>query len=227
MALRSVQAFRCQSDERARCGSVPAVDSDTPWCDREPHEDDLQPGSVLPADGWGVSGAAIDLSDGALRSLAEKAGALLLQGGRRVATAESCTGGWVAKCLTDIPGSSQWFERGYVTYSNLAKEQSIGVAASVIETFGAVSRATVQQMAAGALHESGADLAVAITGIAGPDGGTPEKPVGLVWFALAQRAAPPVVQQQHFAGDREAIRRAAVAMALGLVIAAAGTQGSV
>jgi len=173
-----------------------------------------------------VSGAAGDLSDGALRSLAEKAGALLLQGRRRVATAESCTGGWVAKCLTDIPGSSQWFERGYVTYSNLAKEHSIGVAASVIETFGAVSRATVEQMAAGALHESGADLAVAITGIAGPDGGTPEKPVGLVWFALAQRSVPPVVQQRHFAGDREAIRRAAVATALQLVIAAAGTKGS-
>jgi nicotinamide-nucleotide amidase len=105
--------------------------------------------------------------------------------------AESCTGGWVAKCLTDIPGSSQWFER-------------------------------VEQMAAGALHDSGADLAVAITGIAGPDGGSPDKPVGLVWFALAQRAAPPVALQRQFAGDREAIRRAAVATALRLVIAAAG-----
>jgi nicotinamide-nucleotide amidase len=166
-----------------------------------------------------------DLSDSALRSLAERAGALLLQGRRRVATAESCTGGWVAKCLTDIAGSSQWFERGYVTYSNLAKEQSIGVAPSVIETFGAVSRPTVEQMAAGALHESGADLAVAITGIAGPDGGSADKPVGLVWFALAQRAAAPVVQQQHFTGDREAIRRAAVATALRLVIAAAGAKG--
>jgi nicotinamide-nucleotide amidase len=163
------------------------------------------------------------LSDSALRALAEAAGTLLLAQQRRVATAESCTGGWVAKCLTDIPGSSQWFERGYVTYSNLAKEQSIGVAASVIETFGAVSRPTVEQMAAGALHDSGADLAVAITGIAGPDGGSPDKPVGLVWFALAQRAAPPVVLQQQFAGDREAIRRAAVATALRMVIAAAGS----
>jgi nicotinamide-nucleotide amidase len=166
------------------------------------------------------------LSDGGLRSLAEAAGRLLLAAGRRVATAESCTGGWVAKCLTDIPGSSQWFERGYVTYSNLAKEQSIGVAASVIEAFGAVSRPTVEQMAAGALHDSGADLAVAVTGIAGPDGGSPEKPVGLVWFALAQRAAPPVALQQQFAGDREAIRRAAVATALRLVIAAAGATAA-
>jgi nicotinamide-nucleotide amidase len=172
-----------------------------------------------------MAAGAGDLSDSALRSLAERAGALLLQGGRRVATAESCTGGWVAKCLTDIAGSSQWFERGYVTYSNLAKEQSIGVAPSVIETFGAVSRQTVEQMAAGALHGSGADLAVAITGIAGPDGGSADKPVGLVWFALAQRAAEPVVQQQHFTGDREAIRRAAVATALQLVIAAAGAKG--
>src|ERR1700689_1841616 len=171
-----------------------------------------------------ASADSSQLSDGGLRSLAEAAGRLLLAAGRRVATAESCTGGWVAKCLTDIPGSSQWFERGYVTYSNLAKQQSIGVAASVIETFGAVSRPTVEQMAAGALHDSGADLAVAITGIAGPDGGTVEKPVGLVWFALAQRAAAPVAEQHRFSGDREAIRRAAVARALQLVIAAASTK---
>jgi nicotinamide-nucleotide amidase len=171
-----------------------------------------------------VAGIASDLSDSALRSLAEKAGALLLAAKRRLATAESCTGGWVAKCLTDIAGSSQWFERGYVTYSNLAKEQSIGVAASVIETFGAVSRPTVEQMAAGALHDSGADMAVAITGIAGPDGGSADKPVGLVWLALAQRAAAPVVEQHHFTGDREAIRRAAVATALRLVIVAAGPK---
>jgi nicotinamide-nucleotide amidase len=161
-------------------------------------------------------------SDDALRALAGQAGALLLASGRRIATAESCTGGWVAKCLTDIAGSSQWFERGYVTYSNQAKVQSIGVADSVIATFGAVSRPTVEQMAAGALHASGADMAVAITGIAGPDGGSTDKPVGLVWFALAQRAAAPVAIEQKFAGDREAIRRAAVATALRMVIAAAG-----
>jgi nicotinamide-nucleotide amidase len=166
-------------------------------------------------------GRMIDVSDSALYALAARAGALLLAGRRRIATAESCTGGWVAKCLTDVPGSSQWFERGYVTYSNLAKEQSIGVAPEVIETFGAVSRPTAEQMAAGALHDSGAELAVAITGIAGPDGGTPDKPVGLVWFALSQRSGVPVAEEHHFAGDREAIRRAAVAAALRLVIAAA------
>jgi nicotinamide-nucleotide amidase len=161
-----------------------------------------------------------NLSDAALRTLAERAGTVLLERRRRVVVAESCTGGWVAKCLTDIPGSSQWFERGFVTYSNSAKEQSLGVAASVLETFGAVSRPAAEQMAAGALHHSAAALAVAITGIAGPDGGTPEKPVGLVWFARAQHEGAPLALEEHFEGDREAIRRAAVATALRLIIAA-------
>jgi nicotinamide-nucleotide amidase len=161
-----------------------------------------------------------DLSDAALRALAERAGSVLLGRQRRVAVAESCTGGWVAKCLTDVPGSSQWFERGFVTYSNAAKEQALGVAASVIQTFGAVSRPTAEQMAAGALHQSEAALAVAITGIAGPDGGTAEKPVGLVWFARAQREGAPLALEERFGGDREAVRRAAVATALRLIIAA-------
>jgi len=167
-----------------------------------------------------MNGISVEGGDDALRVLAGRAGALLMAAGWRVTTAESCTGGWVAKCLTDIAGSSRWFERGYVTYSNQAKEESIGVAASVIETFGAVSRATAEQMAAGALHASGADMAVAVTGIAGPDGGSADKPVGLVWFALAQRVAAPIAIQQLFGGDREAIRRAAVATALRMVIAA-------
>jgi len=165
--------------------------------------------------------AVHELGDGELRSLAERAGVLLLATRRRVATAESCTGGWVAKCLTDIAGSSQWFERAYVTYSDLAKEQALGVAPDVIKTFGAVSRPTVEQMAAGALHASGADIAVAITGIAGPGGGSELKPVGMVWLALAQRGAAPIVEQRQYSGDRDAIRRAAVAAALRLVMAAA------
>lgn len=159
--------------------------------------------------------------DGSLRSLAEQAGTALLARQLRVATAESCTGGWVAKCLTDVPGSSRWFERGYVTYSNEAKAQAIGVAPEVIATFGAVSRPVVEQMAAGALHASGAQLAVAITGVAGPDGGSIEKPVGLVWFALASPSSSGIAQQHQFAGDREAIRRAAVATALRMVLVAA------
>jgi nicotinamide-nucleotide amidase len=160
-------------------------------------------------------------SDGALRALSERAGELLLARRLRVVTAESCTGGWVAKCLTDIPGSSQWFERGYVTYSDQAKQQAIGVAPELIRDHGAVSQAVAERMAAGALRASGAGLAVAITGIAGPDGGSVEKPVGLVWFALAGRQLPPIAQQHRFAGDREGIRRAAVATALRLLIAAA------
>jgi nicotinamide-nucleotide amidase len=162
-----------------------------------------------------------DLSDAALRTLAERAGQLLLQRQHRVAVAESCTGGWLAKCLTDVPGSSQWFERGYVTYSNAAKEQALGVAAEVLAIFGAVGRPAAEQMAAGALHHSDAELAIAITGIAGPDGGTAEKPVGLVWFARAQRGETPVAFEEHFDGDREAVRRAAVATALRLILGAA------
>src|SRR5271170_1230277 len=122
-----------------------------------------------------------DLSDAALSALSEEAGQALLAARWRLVTAESCTGGWIAKCVTDIAGSSQWFERGYVTYSNASKEQLLAVPASVIETAGAVSRATAEQMAAGALTASGAQLALAVTGIAGPDGASAEKPVGLVW----------------------------------------------
>lgn len=161
-------------------------------------------------------------SDAELDTLAARAGAALLEGHRRLATAESCTGGWLAKVLTDIAGSSQWFERGYVTYSDLAKQQLLGVAAAVIDTFGAVSRPTAEQMASGALHASGADLSVAITGVAGPGGGTPAKPVGLVWFALARRGGASLAEQRRFQGDREAVRREAVAGALQLILRAAG-----
>jgi len=161
-----------------------------------------------------------DLSDAALRELAQRAGQVLLRRQELVAVAESCTGGWLAKCLTDVPGSSQWFERGYITYSNAAKQQALGVAGDVLDIFGAVSRPAAEQMAAGALHQSGAALAVAITGIAGPDGGTDEKPVGLVWFARARRDGAVAAVEEHFGGDREAIRRAAVATALRLIIAA-------
>src|SRR5579871_1036567 len=126
----------------------------------------------------GYHATVIDLSDAALRVLAESVGHRLGAQGRMLAVAESCTGGWLAKCLTDIPGSSQWFERGYVTYSNAAKQQLLGVSEQVIAQSGAVSRATAEQMALGAQRGSGADLAVATTGIAGPDGGTAEKPVG-------------------------------------------------
>jgi nicotinamide-nucleotide amidase len=156
--------------------------------------------------------------DRSLRVLAERVGALLLSKQYRAATAESCTGGWVAKCLTDIAGSSRWFERGYVTYSNEAKQQQLNVPAEALLRYGAVSQPVVEHMAAGALDLSGASLAVAITGIAGPDGGSADKPVGLVWFGLASQAAVPVARQHRFQGDREAVRRAAVATALGMLL---------
>jgi len=164
---------------------------------------------------------AHELSDAALSRLAREVGQALHQAGWRVVTAESCTGGWVAKCITDVPGSSQWFERGYVTYSNDAKQQQLGVSLQTLESSGAVSAIAAAQMAEGALAASRTEIAIAVTGIAGPDGGSAEKPVGLVCFALARGSSPVLTHTQRFAGDREAVRRAAVATALRLVLNAA------
>lgn len=136
-------------------------------------------------------------------------------------TAESCTGGWIAKLMTDIVGSSSWFDRGYVTYTNQSKQEMLGVPAKIIDEQGAVSEATVRAMAAGALQNSHADFSVAVSGIAGPGGGTVYKPVGTVWIAWGQSAsgeeAPEVsVYSEHclFNGDRDEIRRQAVSHAL-------------
>ncbi|MFZ5791961.1 MAG: CinA family protein [Pseudomonadota bacterium] len=137
--------------------------------------------------------------------------------GKKVATAESCTGGMVAAVLTDIAGSSDVVERGFVTYSNEAKTELIGVPADLIARVGAVSAEVAGAMAEGALARSRADVAVAITGIAGPGGATPGKPVGLVWFGLAAKGAPTQVEKRNFAGDRAAVRRQAVAVALALL----------
>ena len=163
-------------------------------------------------------------TDADLARLARRAGERLLAAQLRVVLAESCTGGWVAKVLTDVAGSSQWFERGYVTYSNAAKQEALGVRAATLVTHGAVSGPTARQMATGALRASGADIAVAISGVAGPDGGTPDKPVGLVWFGVARRVDGTAASEEsrRFTGDREAVRRAAVAHALELIVAAAG-----
>jgi len=132
----------------------------------------------------------------------------------RVATAESCTGGLVAGAITDVAGSSAWFDRGFVTYSNEAKVEMLGVRPETLAAHGAVSEATAREMAAGALAASGAELAVAITGIAGPSGGSPDKPVGRVCFAWASRNGPLDSATMDFAGDRAAVRQAAVAAAL-------------
>jgi nicotinamide-nucleotide amidase len=159
-------------------------------------------------------------SDAALLRLAGRAGRALLGRGWRVATAESCTAGWVAKALTDVAGSSRWVECGYVVYSNAAKLRDLKVAPATLERHGAVSEATVRAMARGAVRHTGADLAVAISGIAGPDGGTPDKPVGTVWFAIAgrQRGVRASATRKRFRGDREAVRRRSVAFALRLIL---------
>jgi nicotinamide-nucleotide amidase len=137
-----------------------------------------------------------------------------LKSGKRIATVESCTGGRVAAACTDLAGSSAWFERGWVTYSNAAKMQAVGVTPGTLATYGAVSEATAREMAVGGLVHSEADLCVAITGIAGPTGATPDKPVGMVCFALAVRGQGVSAETQHFAGDRAQVRQQAVAWAL-------------
>lgn len=129
-------------------------------------------------------------------------------------TAESCTGGWIAKTLTDLPGSSAWFDAGVVTYSYEAKEALLGVNPRTLEHSGAVSEETALEMVSGALARFGAGVAVAVTGIAGPSGGTPDKPVGTVWIGWKRRGGYGHARQFHFPGDREAVRRQTVAAAL-------------
>ena len=137
--------------------------------------------------------------------------------GLRIATAESCTGGLVAAALTSIAGSSDVVERGFVTYTNEAKEQQLGVPRLALLSYGAVSEPVARAMAEGALRESLADVAVSVTGIAGPGGATAGKPVGLVHFAAARRECPTLVECQVFRGDRDAVRDAALAVALDLL----------
>lgn len=132
----------------------------------------------------------------------------------KLAAAESCTGGWIAKILTDIAGSSDWFDRGFVTYSNQAKQEMLGVNPETLAAYGAVSEAVVREMASGALAHSQADLALSVSGIAGPGGGSAEKPVGTVWFGWQGRGGEPVAARYCFDGDREAVRRQAVLTAL-------------
>ena len=153
-----------------------------------------------------------------LDALAVKVGALLIINGQKLATAESCTGGWVAQCLTAIAGSSDWFERGFVTYSNEAKIEMLGVDAETLLAHGAVSEATAAAMAAGALRHSHADWALAVTGVAGPGGGSKDKPVGTVCFGWAAFDGRVDTQTLHFSGDREQVRAQSVAHALGGVL---------
>lgn len=156
----------------------------------------------------------MDVTQQELERLAAQVGAELQARGWRLATAESCTGGWVAQAVTAIPGSSAWFDRGFVTYSNEAKREMLGVQADTLAAFGAVSEATVREMVAGALTRSQAEATVAISGIAGPAGGSADKPVGTVCFAWALVGRAPETVTCHFDGDRRSIRAASVQLAL-------------
>ena len=154
------------------------------------------------------------VTDEQLRSLAQKVAAVTQHGKLMLVTAESCTGGWIAKVLTDLPGSSSWFAGGVVTYSNEVKEALLGVGHGTLKRYGAVSEETALEMVSGALDRFSAGVAVAVTGIAGPTGGTPDKPVGTVWISWQRRGGAARAKHFHFTGDREAVRRQTVAAAL-------------
>lgn len=148
-----------------------------------------------------------------VRAITQAAAEKLLSRKALLATAESCTGGWISKALTDLPGSSAWFAGGVVSYSNQAKADLLGVLPKTLDEEGAVSEAVVREMAAGAMQRLGAQLSVAVSGVAGPDGGNEDKPVGTVWIAWAS-ADGTVARRFNFAGDREAVRRQTVVAAL-------------
>jgi len=149
-----------------------------------------------------------------LKVLAKRIGACLKKRKLKLATAESCTGGWIAQAVTSVSGSSGWFDRGFVTYSNEAKSELLGVRASTLSRHGAVSAQTAKEMAAGALRRSRAQVAIAVTGIAGPGGGTRAKPVGMVCFAWAGKKGGAQSAVRRFAGGRESVRRQSVVVAL-------------
>lgn len=159
-----------------------------------------------------------NFSDDSLAQLVKELAGVLTQQGKMLVTAESCTGGWVAKCCTDLAGSSAWFDRGFVTYSNAAKQDQLGVEAATLEKNGAVSLPVVEEMAFGALSHSRADFSVAITGIAGPDGGSAAKPVGTVWIGWGIKNGGVHSVCFQFQGDRDAVRRQAVFEALSGII---------
>ena len=158
-----------------------------------------------------------------ITTLAEKLGQLPLKKKLKLVTAESCTGGGMAYAITSISGSSQWFERGYITYSNQSKQDLLNISENLINTHGAVSEEVVKLMSEGALKNSLADISIAITGIAGPDGGSVEKAVGTVWFGITGKAFPTQTLCKHFSGNREEIRLKAIEEALDFVLTQALT----
>jgi len=154
------------------------------------------------------------MPDPVLYKLAEEVGSELRRRKLMLATAESCTGGWIAEAVTMVAGSSDWFERGFVTYTYISKREMLGVGESTLEKHGAVSEQVVREMAQGTLAHSHAQVAVAVTGVAGPSGGTPEKPVGMVCFAWCMKDGKPLSETKRYSGDREAVRRQSVEHAL-------------
>ena len=164
--------------------------------------------------------------DRELYALAERIGRALAERSLLLVTAESCTGGWIGETVTMVPGSSAWYDRGFITYTNAAKQQILGVKAATLREHGAVSEPVVREMAAGALAASGAQIAVSVSGVAGPTGGTPDKPVGTVCIGWARKgdAADAEIHAEtcRFQGDREAVRRQSVVRALRRVLELAG-----
>lgn len=152
--------------------------------------------------------------DQLLYELAAQAGRALEAKALVLTTAESCTGGWIGEAVTMVPGSSAWYDRGFITYTNRAKQQMLGVKAATLRDHGAVSEETVREMVAGALAASSAQIAVAVSGVAGPAGGTADKPVGTVCIAWARAGGAVRAETRHFAGDRNAVRRSSVLRAL-------------
>jgi nicotinamide-nucleotide amidase len=154
------------------------------------------------------------MADPALYRLAEELGEGLKARGLMLATAESCTGGWVSQAVTMVPGSSDWFERGFVTYTYISKREMLGVDGATLERYGAVSEEVVRQMVSGALERSHAQVAIGVSGVAGPGGGTPDKPVGTVCFGWGSKGGACRTETVRFLGDRDAVRRQAVERAL-------------
>ena len=157
-------------------------------------------------------------SEQELRDLAEQLGECLKASGMKLASAESCTGGWLAKIITDIPGSSAWFEGSVVSYSNEAKQSLLAVNENTLKEFGAVSCETVLEMSDGIFSHTKADVAVSVSGIAGPDGGSEDKPVGLVWLSWGKRDKTVFANPFNFAGDREAVRKQSIKQALNCLL---------
>lgn len=162
------------------------------------------------------------VTEQSISELAQQLGNCLKARNLTLATAESCTGGWIAKTITDLPGSSEWFEGSVVCYSNAAKHSLLGVPDNIIEEFGAVSRETVLSMTEGLLQSTESDVAVSVSGVAGPGGGSDDKPVGTVWLSWGKRDKATYACKYHFEGDREAVRLQSINAALIAVLELAG-----